>query len=144
MRVQEPTTQTLEISDLKDLLDTLIDEVHRQGTRVVVEQAGVPIAAIISAEDLKILAHLDRQRDERHRVLEAMRAPFRDVPPEEIEREAAKAVAEVRAQRRAVEIARAGGGRRVVIQAVLDLNVLVSGFPADRGCWRPFLTIGQR
>jgi hypothetical protein len=36
----------------------------------------------------------DEQQAERRRIVDAMREPFRDVRPEEIERETAKAVAE--------------------------------------------------
>lgn len=44
------------------------------------------------------LTGVDEDLAERRRILEAMRAPFRGVPHEEIEREAAQAVAEVRAE----------------------------------------------
>jgi hypothetical protein len=47
---------------------------------------------------LERLARLDAQREERFAVVDRMRAAFADVPTEEIEREAAKAVAEVRAE----------------------------------------------
>lgn len=68
---------------------------------MLVEKAGIPVAALVSTEDLKQLAHLDAQRAERRRVVAAMRESFRDVPAEEIERETAKAVAKVQAEMRA-------------------------------------------
>jgi hypothetical protein len=67
---------------------------------VLVEKAGIPVAALVSAEDLKQLARLDEQRAERRRVVDAMREPFRGVPPEEIAQETAKAVDEVRDEMR--------------------------------------------
>jgi prevent-host-death family protein len=101
MREQEPMTQTMKISDVKNTLSSLVNKVYRKETRVLVEKAGIPVAAIVSAEDLKRLDQLD-ERDRRAReVLEAMRAPFRGVSPEEIQQEADKAIAEVRAERRA-------------------------------------------
>jgi prevent-host-death family protein len=98
MTEQEPSTQTMKISDVKAKLSSLVKEVYRQQTRVLVEKAGIPVAALVSVQDLQRLAQLDEQRAERRRVLESMREPFRGVPAEEIERETAKAVAEVRAE----------------------------------------------
>jgi|SRR5215213_133445 len=100
MREQEPMTQTMKISDVKNSLSSLVNKVYRKETRVLVEKAGIPVAAIVSAEDLRQLARLDEQRAERRLVVAAMREPFRDVPAEEIEEETAKAVAEVRQEMR--------------------------------------------
>jgi hypothetical protein len=41
--------------------------------------------AVVSADDLERLRRLDEDLAERQRVLNAMRVPFRDVSPEEIE-----------------------------------------------------------
>lgn len=94
----EPATQTMKISDVKARLSSLVNEVYRKQTRVLVEKSGIPVAALVSIDDLQRLAQLDEQRAERRRVLESMREPFRGVPAEEIERETARAVAEVRAE----------------------------------------------
>jgi len=95
---QEPAKRTLKISDVKARLSSLVNEVYRKETRVLIEKAGIPVAALVSIEDLERLAQLDKERAERRRVLESMREPFRGVPAEEIERESEKAVAEVRAE----------------------------------------------
>jgi prevent-host-death family protein len=95
---QEPARRTLKISDVKARLSSLVNEVYRKETRVLIEKAGIPVAALVSIEDLERLARLDKERAERRRVLESMREPFRGVPAEEIERETEKAVAEVRAE----------------------------------------------
>ena len=94
---QEPETRTMKISDVKAKLSSLVNEVYRQQTRVLVEKAGIPVAALVSVQDLQRLAQLDEQRADR-RVLESMREPFRGIPAEEIKRETAKAVAEVRTE----------------------------------------------
>jgi len=94
-------TQTMKISDVKNTLSSLVNKVYRKETRILVEKAGIPVAAIVSAEDLKQLAHLDEQRAERRRVVAAMREPFRGVSPEEIEQETGKAVVEVQQEMRA-------------------------------------------
>jgi hypothetical protein len=75
--------------------------VYRGQGRVVIERSGIPVAAIVSPQDLAALNRLDEQRAELAGVLAEMREAFRDVPQEEIEEETNKAVAEVRAQMRA-------------------------------------------
>ena len=94
---QEPGTRTMKISDVKARLSSLVNEVYRYETRVLVEKAGIPVAALVPVRDLQQLVQLDEQRAERRQVLESVREPFRGVPAEEIERDTAKAVAEVRA-----------------------------------------------
>ena len=98
MSEQEPTTRIMKISDVKTRLSSLVNEVYRKETRVLIEKAGIPVAALVSIEDLERLAQLDQERAERRRVLESMREPFRGVPAEEIERETVKADAEVPAE----------------------------------------------
>src|SRR4051812_42465894 len=104
MREQEPMTQTMKISDVKNTLSSLVNKVYRKETRILVEKAGIPVAALVSTEDLKRLAQLDERDRQAREVLEAMRAPFRGVSPEEIQQEADKAIAEVRAERRAARV----------------------------------------
>ena len=71
------------------------------------EESGAPIAALVSLEDLERLTRLDEEREERFAVVDRMRAAFADIPTAEIEREAAKAVAEVRAEMAAEQQIRA-------------------------------------
>jgi prevent-host-death family protein len=97
MREQDPVTQTMKISDVKNRLSSLVNEVYRKETRVLVEKSGIPVAALVSAEDLARLARLDRERQERRQLLDRMRAPFKGIPPEQIEADVAAVVAEVRA-----------------------------------------------
>lgn len=101
MAAQQPMTQTMKISSVRAELNTLVNQVYRHETRVVVEKSGIPVAALVSTEDLRRLDRLDAQDREAREVLAAMRVPFRGVSPEEIERETERAIAEVRAERRA-------------------------------------------
>lgn len=98
MRQSQQMTETMKISDVRGQLNTLVNRIYREETRVVVEKSGIPVAAIVSTKDLDRLKELDRKRSDRFAAVELMRAAFRDVPPEELEREAAKALAEVRAE----------------------------------------------
>lgn len=87
MREQAPMTQTMKISDVKNRLSSLVNAVYRKETRVLVEKSGIPVAALVSVDDLKRLSQLEREREERFAVIDRMREAFQDVPPEEIERE---------------------------------------------------------
>ena len=101
---KQPTTQTMKISQVKQQLNRLVNQVYRRETRVMVEKSGIPVAGIVSAEDLRRLERLDRERAERFKILEEFGEAFKDVPVEELERETARAIAEVRAERRAQQV----------------------------------------
>jgi prevent-host-death family protein len=97
----EPITQTIAASEARQHFSQLLNRVFRREMRVVIEKSGIPVAAIVSADDLQLLRHYEEQRREDFAVLDRMRESFKDVPPEEIEREVARAVAEVRKEKRA-------------------------------------------
>jgi prevent-host-death family protein len=101
MREQQPTTRTMKASDARQQFAGVLNRVFRKEMRVVVERSGIPVAAIVSTDDLERLDRLDAERAARFKVIEEMRAAFKDVSPEEIEREAARSLAEVRAAMRA-------------------------------------------
>lgn len=92
-------TQVINITEAKGKWDEILNKVFRKEDRVVVEKSGVPVGAIIPANDLERLNRLDAQRQDAFSILEEMGAAFKDVPVEEIERETAKALAEVRLDR---------------------------------------------
>jgi prevent-host-death family protein len=100
-------TQTIEVSDVRNEIDGLLDRVHRGETRLLVEKSGVPMAMIISLEEWGEIDESKRRREDPFAILDELGAAFADVPPEEIEREAEKAVAEVRAEMRAERLAAA-------------------------------------
>ncbi len=94
------TTESMTVSEVSDQLATLVGRVSRRETRVLVEQAGTPVVAIVAADDLERLDRLDRERAERFRVIDRLQEAFKDVSAEEIDREADRAVAAIRAERR--------------------------------------------
>ncbi|MBL8128620.1 MAG: hypothetical protein JNM64_13365 [Chloroflexia bacterium] len=96
-----PETELLEIAEVTSQFVRLVDDVAAKQSRVLVEAAGAPIAAIVSLEEYGYFTRMDTQRAEKRRVVEELRDAFRDVALEERERETAKAVAEVRAAMRA-------------------------------------------
>ena len=100
MREREVMTQTVKASEARAQWSRIINKVARRQARVIVEKSGIPVAAIVSAQDLERLNQLEQQRAERFKVVDETRAAFKDVPDEEIEREVAKAIAQVRAENR--------------------------------------------
>ena len=101
MREPEPMTQTMSVTQVRENWSKVLTAVFRRQKRVVLEKAGIPVAAIVSAEDLKRLQQYDAEREADFAVIDRMREAFKDVPQEELEREVAKAISEVRTERRA-------------------------------------------
>jgi prevent-host-death family protein len=97
MREHQPMTQTMKISDVKNTLSSLVNKVYRKETRVLVEKSGIPVAAIISADDLQRFAQLEREQEERFAVIDRVREAFKDIPAEEIEAETDRIIARNRA-----------------------------------------------
>lgn len=96
--MHQHSTETIAASDARQHFAKLLNRVFRERTRIVVEKSGIPVAVLVPTEDLERLNRFDRERAERFALLDEMREPFRDVPPEEIEREVDQALAEVRAE----------------------------------------------
>jgi hypothetical protein len=69
-------------------------------TRLVLARDDKAVAAVVSTRDLERLRQLDERSAELWRLLNEIGERFADVPPEEIEREAVRAVAWAREQRR--------------------------------------------
>ena len=98
--MNEPVIQTIKASEARKQWSQLINGVFRGESRIIIERSGLPVAAIISAADLDRLTQLEARRKERFKSLEDTWEAFKDVSPEEIEREVARAIAEVRQKRR--------------------------------------------
>src|SRR3990172_1925609 len=96
MGERKPVTKTIKASEVRQQFSQLINQVFRKETRVIVEKSGIPVAAIVAAEDLARLQELEAQRQEDFKALDATRQAFKDVPDEELEEEVVKAVAKVR------------------------------------------------
>jgi prevent-host-death family protein len=100
MAKPEPMTKTVKASDARQQFSQLLNEVFRGENRVVVEKSGIPVAAIISASDFKRLARLEAERNKDFAILDELREAFKDVPPEEIEREVSRAISQIREENR--------------------------------------------
>jgi prevent-host-death family protein len=88
----------MQLTDGLSELAHLIDAVARGETRVLVERAGAPAVAVISARDLVWLEQAERRWDEGTKALERFSAAFADVPTEEAEAEVARIITDIRRQ----------------------------------------------
>jgi len=100
MREREPITQTINATDARAQWSKLLNSVFRRKIRVIVEKSGVPVAAIVSAQDLARWQRLEEDRARRFAAIDESRAAFLDVPDDELERELANALVEVREENR--------------------------------------------
>jgi prevent-host-death family protein len=101
MSVQQQRTEQRNSTDVQTHWDEVLGEVCRDGTRVVIERDGAPVAALISAEDLRRFQEIERERAQQFEALFASWEAFKDVPVGDVEAEVAQVVAEVRAERQA-------------------------------------------
>src|SRR5688500_6808016 len=93
--------RSIKLSEARSTFSSLINDVFRKRKRVLIEKSGIPVAAVVSLNDLERLERLDAERTERIAILERYSSHFDGYSPEQIEVEAAKAIAEVRAESRA-------------------------------------------
>ncbi len=104
MREREPMTQTMKASEARGQWSQVLNKVYRKQARVLVEKSGIPVAAIVSADDLEQLRRLEAEETQ---ALERMRAAFADVPEEQLEQDVAAVIQRVRAEARARKAAQA-------------------------------------
>jgi len=92
---------TMKMTDAKQQFSRVVNDVFRTHRRVLVEKGGIPVAAIVSTDDLERLRRYDAEWEADFAVLDRIGEAFADSSVEEIERETAAAIAEVRRERRA-------------------------------------------
>jgi prevent-host-death family protein len=92
----EPVTQTMKATNVRQNWSQLLNQVARGKARVIVEKSGVPVAALISTDELEEMQQLKAERDRRFAVINELRAAFADVPDEELQDEVARAVTAAR------------------------------------------------
>ena len=97
----QPATETMKISAVKQQLNQLVNRVYRRETRVLVRKERYPGGSNCLAADLRRLERLDQERAERFKILDEIGETFKDIPPEALEKEIERTLAEVRAERRA-------------------------------------------
>ena len=106
MPEREIMTQTIEAADAGRTFNQVLKQVSEHNTRIVVENNGFPVAAIISAEDLERFSRWESQRQANFGAITRLRQAFMDVPDEELAAEVDKAVAAAREELRAERASR--------------------------------------
>jgi prevent-host-death family protein len=90
----------MKTSEVRSRWGKVVAAVHDGGKRILVEKSGVPVAAVVSANDLARLQRFEAERSKRFAALDRIGEAFKDVPLEKLEAEVAKAIAEVRDENR--------------------------------------------
>ena len=93
-----PPIQSLSTEETRECWPDLLARIARNDVRLIVEEDGTPVAAVVSAEDYAVLSRLEARRKAAFAVIEQMSQAFADVPDDELEREIEQALAEVRAE----------------------------------------------
>jgi prevent-host-death family protein len=101
MTDQTVAPREVNVTEAEGCVAALVDEVAGGKGRVILQRDGKPVAALISAADLERLEHMERQRTERYKIVQEIQARFSHMDPEEVERDVAEAIAEMRAEARA-------------------------------------------
>lgn len=95
-----PLTQTMKASEARQQFSQLLNKVFRRETRILVQKSGIPVAAIVSAQDLEQLQRLEAERERDFAILDEIGEAFKNVPPDELEREVARALTQARRKAR--------------------------------------------
>ena len=101
MPVNTTITEVMKFTDARQQLSQVVNRVARKESRVLIEKSGVPVAAIVSADDLRRLDEFEARRQERYDAMVEISRAFADVSDEELERELARAQQEAREALRA-------------------------------------------
>lgn len=96
--VKEIKTRVLKASETRQQWSQVLNKVYRGESRILVEKSGIPVAAIISPDDLERFTRYEDDQRRQFGVLDRMRDAFQEVPPEEIERETVRAVQQARSE----------------------------------------------
>jgi len=86
----------MKVSEVRKDWSQLLNIVFKDQTRIVVEKSGIPVAALISAEDLERLTKFEKQRAERFKVLDEIGEAFKNVSQKKLFSEVADAISQVR------------------------------------------------
>ncbi len=93
-------TQTLNASNVRSNWSQLLNKVFRGETEILVEKSGIPIAAIVSAEEYQKLQRIKRQRAKNSAAVAEIRAAFTDQTAEQINTGIETSIKEVRMKRK--------------------------------------------
>ncbi|HYI24408.1 MAG TPA: type II toxin-antitoxin system prevent-host-death family antitoxin [Thermomicrobiales bacterium] len=93
-------TQRMKFTEARPQLSELLNRVHDREMRVMISKGNLPVAAIVSVEDLERLNQLDAKREADFDIFREIGDAFADQTPEEIEKNVGRIVAELREEMR--------------------------------------------
>lgn len=83
------TTKTIPAVEARVHLGKIMRQSFKKGTHFIVEKSGIPMIAILNANEyLKFF----QEREERFKILDRIRAKLPDIPEKEVEKDIQKAV----------------------------------------------------
>ena len=90
------TTKTIPAVEARVHLGEIMKRSFKKGDRFIVEKSGIPMIAILNANEY---SHLIEEREERFKILDRIKAKLPDVSAEEAEKDTATAVQAIRRHR---------------------------------------------
>lgn len=98
MAARQPKTETMKLTEARQHFSQVLNLVYRTHDRVLVEKSGIPVAAIVSTDDLRRLDELEAGRHTRFAAMSEVSRTFADVPIADLEAATERAVAEHQAE----------------------------------------------
>jgi PHD/YefM family antitoxin component YafN of YafNO toxin-antitoxin module len=98
MEKHDPKIETVDAADVGEPLKGSLERVARHKERVIVEQDGETVAVLVSPLDYERLKMLDRRAAAGWKAVQEIRARNAHLDPEEVERDIAEAIEEMRAE----------------------------------------------
>ncbi len=92
-------TQTLSATDVRSNWSQLLKKIFLGETEILVEKSGIPVAAIVSAQDYNKLLQIKKRSEEDLIVVNEIRAAFADQTPEQIDQGIKESLTQVRARK---------------------------------------------
>lgn len=95
-------TESLKFTEARPRLSELLNRVFHREARIRLYKGAIPVAAIVSINDLERLEAYDRDRVAAVSAMERISQKFADVPLHDLEAEIDRATADVRADRQVI------------------------------------------
>jgi antitoxin (DNA-binding transcriptional repressor) of toxin-antitoxin stability system len=96
MRERDTMTQIFNVTEARKHWSELLNTVFRNRTRVIVEKSGIPVAAIVSPQDLEHLKQYEAEEARAWAVVDTIRTRNADRDPDQVLREVTEEVEAVR------------------------------------------------
>lgn len=89
-------TKTIPAVEARVHFGEIMRRAFKNGERFIVEKSGIPMVAILNANEY---IQFIQEREERFKILDRIKAGIPDIPAQEVEKDVRKAVHSIRKQR---------------------------------------------